>query len=104
MFWDSSSLELYSGFHKQNLPGFRIPQAKISQITETGSVPYMGQVSSKMDNKEISIPPSPQIASCSSLAQGYFFLTCLFICFFIYFFIYLPHKRKMQHKMKDKYW
>ena len=53
MLWDSGFLEQYSGFHKQNFPGFRIPQAKISQIPETGSVPYMGRVSSKMDNKEI---------------------------------------------------
>ena len=53
MLWDSGFLEPYSGFHKQNLLRFWIPQAKISQIPETGSVPYMGQVSSKMDNKEI---------------------------------------------------
>ena len=31
-----------SGFHKQNFPGFRILQAKIFQIPESG-YPYMGQ-------------------------------------------------------------
>ena len=36
--WDSDFLELYSGFQS---PGFRIPQAKISLITESG-FPYMG--------------------------------------------------------------
>ena len=33
-----------SGFHKQNFPGFRIPQANISQIPESG-FPYMGRES-----------------------------------------------------------
>ena len=37
--WDSGLLELYFGF--QN-PGFRIPQAKISCILESG-LPYMGE-------------------------------------------------------------
>ena len=37
--WDSRFLKLYSGFQK---PGFWIPQAKISQILESG-FPYMGR-------------------------------------------------------------
>ena len=31
-----------SGFHKQNFPGFRIPQVNISQIPEYG-FPFMGR-------------------------------------------------------------
>ena len=38
--WDSDFLELYSGFQS---PGFRIPQAKFSLITESGFPQYMGR-------------------------------------------------------------
>ena len=41
--WDSELLELFSGFHKQNFPGFQIPQAIISQIQES-RFRYMGSL------------------------------------------------------------
>ena len=41
---DSKALD--SGFHKQNFPGFRILQAKIFQIPESG-YPYMGRSTSQ---------------------------------------------------------
>ena len=41
---DSKALD--SGFHKQNFPGFRILQAKIFQIAESG-YPYMGRGTSQ---------------------------------------------------------
>ena len=41
---DSKALD--SGYHEQNFPGFWIPQARISQILESG-YPYMGRSTSQ---------------------------------------------------------
>ena len=101
MLWDSGFLEQYSGFHKQNFPGFRIPQAKISQIPETGSVPYMGRVSSKMDNKEIQYSSmTPRLPVVVLQRRTIFFLhACLFVPLFNFSFIFHT-KEKFSVKCK----
>ena len=63
----SGFLQLSSGFES---PGFRIPQAKISRIPESG-LPYVGQGSFYVSGKLPTYPsPKPTLTLMSHLGQN----------------------------------